>query len=214
MGDNKLFMLYLKYMMTRLNMEEHSKVFCLLIKNTEEEVARSYEAPDSEVVLCEHRSFTVSVIRNGQRIRNLTKRFLATDADSEATLFENCFPDADGFYHYRDDFDFNFFIANVSNFNFNARVEEASQRLLMRSESVQKRDVVGTDDADINPFRSSNRAYQTKRRNEEDVNESNTAPAAVPKSDSDSDKEAKMQSEDGFYYQDVAHILPHWSTCT
>jgi len=86
-------------------------------------------------------------------------------------------------------------------------VEEPSKRLLMRSESVQKRDAVGTDDVDSGSGKPRgygmrfNRAHQDKRQLEDEVNESNTAPSAVPKSDSDSDKEAKLQADDGFYYK-------------
>merc|ERR1711971_263671 len=173
-----------------------------MIANTEEEIARFYDEPDSLVVLCEHRSFTVSVIRKGQRVRELTKRFLATDGDSAAA---KCFPAADGFHHYRDDFDYNFFIANVSNFNFHAHVDDPSKRLLTRSKDVQTQDAVSGDDMSkrSNGF---NRAHQNARNHKRGLEDTNTAPTAVPKSESDSDREAKSQSEGGFYYK-AKHAL-------
>merc|ERR1711971_8199 len=169
-----------------------------MIANTEEEIARFYDEPDSLVVLCEHRSFTVSVIRKGQRVRELTKRFLATDGDSAAA---KCFPAADGFHHYRDDFDYNFFIANVSNFNFHAHVDDPSKRLLTRSKDVQTQDAVSGDDMSIRK-----RTHGFNRYNVDELEDTNTAPTAVPKSESDSDKEAKSQSGDGFYYK-AKHAL-------
>ena len=117
MYDNKLFMLYLKYSLTKFNSEKYSKIFCLMIKNMEQEIAKYYKYNDCIIILNEHRSFSISVIKNGQRIVDndkLSKKFLANT--STKTESDNCFPN--NYYHYRDDYDSNFYISNVSNFDF------------------------------------------------------------------------------------------------
>ena len=89
--DNSLFILYLKYMMTRF---EDRKLFCLNLRNMETEVAQHYGMKDGVVVLNEHRCFSVVVIQNGQRVlkREMMRKYMAmksrTDyvvADPEAS---------------------------------------------------------------------------------------------------------------------------------
>merc|ERR1719474_707175 len=138
LDDNALFILYLKYMMTRFDAE---KLFCLNLRNTEEEVARHRALKHAVVVLAEHRMFSVAVIENGKRLRRkeLMRKFVASasmnkktddgdgdgDGDDEQKEDDlNLFPR--GFFHFRDDYDDEFYVTNISNFDLIGSVDTES----------------------------------------------------------------------------------------
>lgn len=176
--DNNLFHLYLKYMMTKFNMEREGKVFTLNIQNMEEQIAKYYKEKNCVVVVCEHRSFSVCVIRNGKRIignENLIKRFLAFD---DGKPERKCFPDSESYYHYRDDYNLNFFIANAADFDFKESVKDKTKNLRSRSDSVQEKDAIEqTGGHEHAFFRIFNNAMDDIEEN------TNTAPIAVSESE-------------------------------
>ena len=136
--DNALFVLYLKYMMTRF---DAAKLFCLSVRSVEEEVAKHHGFRDCIVVLNEHRSFSVCVIAHGQRLkqREMMRKFLGTKTvmnEEDQVMIPNLFPR--GFFHYRDDFDDSFYVTNVSNFDLVGSVrDEASISKLAATASEQ-----------------------------------------------------------------------------
>merc|ERR1719244_854474 len=107
-----------------------AKLFCLNLRNTEEEVAR-------------HRALkhAVAVIENGKRLRRkeLMRKFVASasmnkktddgdgdgDGDDEQKEDDlNLFPR--GFFHFRDDYDDEFYVTNISNFDLIGSVDTES----------------------------------------------------------------------------------------
>jgi len=193
MYDNTLFMLYLKYMMTKFNMEKKTEIFCVMFKNMEEEIAKYYQKKKCIVLLSEHRSFSISVIRDHQRIvdnKHLMKKFMAFDKNkykNRKTTKAKYFPDSSGFYHYRDDYDLNFFIANVSDFDFIESVKDKTTTLRTRSDSDQKKDAVPANQHEMQFW------YSRKK----EIEASNTAPTAI----SDQDKKKNAKKNDDFYYK-------------
>eukprot|EP01083_Nonionella_stella_P034919 95465_1 len=197
MYDNALFILYVKYMLTKFESQKYSKVFCVMIKNMEQEIAKYYRQQNCIIIVNEHRSFSISVIKNGQRITDndkLMKKYIAiatetqkedTSNDDYAARFrfepskpnlqrkyrkqyeKECFPN--GYFHYRDDYDSSYYIANVSNFDFVGSVNDKTRSLTQNATEDEQR-VEATPQ--LEPYRWSRDPFNH-------INPSSTAPQPV-----------------------------------
>eukprot|EP01084_Bolivina_argentea_P159147 277208_1 len=113
MYTNQLFIQFLKYTLTKFveNDANFTKIFCLCLKSMEEEVAKYYKKEKCIVIINEHRSFSVSVVRDYKLINDdkLMKKYIAETSNNKLLTFPNDFMD----YKF-----LTYHVMNLSNFKF------------------------------------------------------------------------------------------------
>merc|ERR1712228_1081268 len=95
-------------------------------------IAKYYKYKNCIIILSEHRTFSVSVIKNGQRVKDikLKKEFIANKNSCLQKQRAECFPNKNGYFHYRDDYDDSFYISNVSN------LEESASEMQQKEQAM------------------------------------------------------------------------------
>lgn len=160
----------------------------------EEEIAKYHKYKNCIVVLAEHRTFSFSVIKNGERIKDtkLKREFIANkDSEGADERRAACFPNKKGYFHYRDDYDDSFYIANVSNFDFISSIDSDKANVFKLGESTSEIQQKEKAMPQLG-------VYLWRNRNFKYVNKSTIAPQPILKEEMTENKE---ETEPFRYYE-------------